>query len=604
MNYLQSEAEKFIRTMLDAANATDAELKNLMEQRKSHRKMDPEFLPLPTPKHYFRPAFGYDAEIYLEQEKEIFEEQVSNELYRDLGGKYKGDEGFDKKKGIPYLESAEERDPFRVFMSEGKLYHFHFRTDSPRMDAPANDWENRSIHFEPYSSPDLSGLPEWEKDLNKVIFVMDRRGNMYINLGVPGEFHHSSFLAGEPVIFAGEIDVQNGMITHINNSSGHYMPTEMNLESAMKYLKQRDMLHKGIEVKLLAERNQYKGEVVDVHNLESLQGINPISVNDPLFDLLVLQESIKMSLTKLVAEKIRLLHKHGNQDRRIDYLTTGISSLQQLSIQLQKDLALLRTSKKAKSAKETILHLNIKHHTAYSHIINIISLKLRSHPHPNAIKRFISAIKNLARIKMSLFKKRGKILPSYFKHKSARLSDNLLASSSSLAYKYLRPVEPQEIPHAMALRISPFINITQATFPSIDSITTYITAERPGITLEKIQKNELALSITLPDSNLKVVGLVRKIHNGEFAFSIGTGLPEKEKALAIKTVCELVIAAQEKSGEPNPRFNFSTTSPEEQALVEKYLKQAIKQHYSPQDPDNRIPKQAKDEAAPTTKRKP
>jgi hypothetical protein len=37
-------------------------------------------------------------------------------------------------------------------------------------------------------------------------------------------FHHSSFLAGEPVAAAGEIRVSNGVLKTVSNNSGHYQP--------------------------------------------------------------------------------------------------------------------------------------------------------------------------------------------------------------------------------------------------------------------------------------------------------------------------------------------------------------------------------------------
>ncbi|MEQ9309851.1 MAG: hypothetical protein RLN90_10380 [Balneolaceae bacterium] len=59
----------------------------------------------------------------------------------------------------------------------------------------------------------------------KAIYVMDKEGRIYAsNYPVIGEFHHSSFLAGEPVAAAGEIEVKNGKILYINNESGHYKP--------------------------------------------------------------------------------------------------------------------------------------------------------------------------------------------------------------------------------------------------------------------------------------------------------------------------------------------------------------------------------------------
>ncbi|MFE7801707.1 hypothetical protein [Nocardia sp. NPDC057440] len=58
------------------------------------------------------------------------------------------------------------------------------------------------------------------------IFVMDENGSIYAsNYHELGRFHHSSLVAGESVAGAGEIRVENGVITHLSDKSGHYKPT-------------------------------------------------------------------------------------------------------------------------------------------------------------------------------------------------------------------------------------------------------------------------------------------------------------------------------------------------------------------------------------------
>ena len=71
----------------------------------------------------------------------------------------------------------------------------------------------------------------------KAIFVMDHDGNMYASTShAVGKFHHSSFLAGQPVAAAGEIEVHNGVVTVVNRKSGHYRPTESQLNQVAEHL--------------------------------------------------------------------------------------------------------------------------------------------------------------------------------------------------------------------------------------------------------------------------------------------------------------------------------------------------------------------------------
>lgn len=57
------------------------------------------------------------------------------------------------------------------------------------------------------------------------IFVMDLNGNVYASKQFKVFlFHHSSILAGRDVAFAGEMQVENGVIKKVTNCSGHYLP--------------------------------------------------------------------------------------------------------------------------------------------------------------------------------------------------------------------------------------------------------------------------------------------------------------------------------------------------------------------------------------------
>lgn len=54
-----------------------------------------------------------------------------------------------------------------------------------------------------------------------------------------GTFHHSSFLSGKPVLCAGEIQLQQGVIVHIDNGSGHYKPRTQDLLNCVELLRRR-----------------------------------------------------------------------------------------------------------------------------------------------------------------------------------------------------------------------------------------------------------------------------------------------------------------------------------------------------------------------------
>ncbi len=54
-----------------------------------------------------------------------------------------------------------------------------------------------------------------------------------------GTFHHSSFLSGRPVLCAGEIKLEHGVIKHIDNGSGHYKPATQDLLNCVNLLERK-----------------------------------------------------------------------------------------------------------------------------------------------------------------------------------------------------------------------------------------------------------------------------------------------------------------------------------------------------------------------------
>lgn len=118
---------------------------------------------------------------------------------------YKGEESgkFPAYKSIKYLNDV-EREIYKVYIKDGELY------------------TNGIL---------LSSNP-------RLIFVMDEVGNIYSGVQKIGEFHHSSFLAGEDVATAGEFKFIDGIL-EITPSSGHYTPTVESLKQVLDELTTR-----------------------------------------------------------------------------------------------------------------------------------------------------------------------------------------------------------------------------------------------------------------------------------------------------------------------------------------------------------------------------
>ena len=65
------------------------------------------------------------------------------------------------------------------------------------------------------------------------IWVMSKKGKLYVGNHVKGMLHHSSFLAGAEVICGGEMMARGGKILFLSGKSGHYQPRRENVNCAL-----------------------------------------------------------------------------------------------------------------------------------------------------------------------------------------------------------------------------------------------------------------------------------------------------------------------------------------------------------------------------------
>jgi hypothetical protein len=69
------------------------------------------------------------------------------------------------------------------------------------------------------------------------IWAMDEQKKLYITpFSWNGQWHHSSFVAGMPVICAGTMKLDNGTVKEITNQSGHYQPKAMRMYEFLRIL--------------------------------------------------------------------------------------------------------------------------------------------------------------------------------------------------------------------------------------------------------------------------------------------------------------------------------------------------------------------------------
>lgn len=96
--------------------------------------------------------------------------------------------------------------------------------------------------FEVYFSDGLLVTAAGEPVTRRGMYVVNEDGSLIVVEVKPKDFfrlHHSSLSAGQDVYCAGEIEVQNGVVTHVDNLSGHYLPSVDQFSRFVAYLLDR-----------------------------------------------------------------------------------------------------------------------------------------------------------------------------------------------------------------------------------------------------------------------------------------------------------------------------------------------------------------------------
>jgi hypothetical protein len=76
----------------------------------------------------------------------------------------------------------------------------------------------------------------------RAIFVMDGNGNLYASMDQEvGRIHHTSLLAGQPVVGAGELEVRDGRVVAMTDASGHYRPEPEHNDRVLQSLRDQGL---------------------------------------------------------------------------------------------------------------------------------------------------------------------------------------------------------------------------------------------------------------------------------------------------------------------------------------------------------------------------
>lgn len=184
----------------------------------------------------------YPKESILEHLDELIEiankSRISGFKLKPMLRKYLGEDI-----GIhPYTRKPSEFSPFKVrYLNEKDLAKYEIKIKNGKLIDYKGDL---------FDSLDVSSVA----NNGKAIFVMDDLGKIYASrYPWMGEFHHSSFLGGKPVVMAGELEVFNGLLIKVTNSTGHYKTKERHLNQFLEVLRKS-----GIDIETIDLREIFK----------------------------------------------------------------------------------------------------------------------------------------------------------------------------------------------------------------------------------------------------------------------------------------------------------------------------------------------------------
>ena len=137
--------------------------------------------------------------------------------------RYQGEE-LGPRATIRYITDENERAAMKLYVHNGLL------TDQQgRLLDPATD-----------QFPRRDGLAIYVMDLQKQIFIsFDHEQN---------RFHHSSILAGQPVLAAGDMTIVQGRLLELSNSSGHYRPAPQSLNLVIQQLRSLGVAMESVKI--------------------------------------------------------------------------------------------------------------------------------------------------------------------------------------------------------------------------------------------------------------------------------------------------------------------------------------------------------------------
>ncbi|MDI1351175.1 MAG: hypothetical protein PSV35_00140 [bacterium] len=212
LNKIKKEALLFLTYALDIRDPQDVngQLINLMAEREKVKAVNPGYIPGKSPNRLpFNPAEIIPSATPMNKKNESpqIAEAIRNNELLDVNS---GSKQLDTEKKTIFL-TEQERAERRVIISNGQF-------------------KKNGINF------DTSNMHSHKKE-GFAAFTLNANGELsvFVHNQMRDRFAHSSMNAGVPVVAAGEIKIENGVLKGITTHSGHYRPSLFNVYRLLEH---------------------------------------------------------------------------------------------------------------------------------------------------------------------------------------------------------------------------------------------------------------------------------------------------------------------------------------------------------------------------------
>ncbi len=147
-------------------------------------------------------------------------------------------------------------------LPEAEMYDFKFWQSKVQVFYPRNEIIRNYLFAAKYDAKNKKliaplGFLNSTKGLKGLfLFVIDLTGKLYISVLCKPKVQHSSFKSGDDIISAGYIEILDGKITTIKNSSGHYQPRLSHLIYAINSFNELEIFYINAKVIEYNENNK------------------------------------------------------------------------------------------------------------------------------------------------------------------------------------------------------------------------------------------------------------------------------------------------------------------------------------------------------------